>query len=142
VAFHLDGLLELKSTLPRTLLSSNPALLERLFRTAAGFLDEGKWHTWFVLHYVLHFAQHAAHITCQLPSSSRVDHMLAHTWHPQWHCVSATTGSLESRTYGKRIIWAIKLGLSSRSDFDRLVALVQPEALSKKVCLCHGRWGR
>lgn len=41
VAFHLDGLLELRSTLARDLVATNPVALDRLFKTAAGFLEEG-----------------------------------------------------------------------------------------------------
>jgi hypothetical protein len=41
IASHIDGMLELSSSLPRTLLASNPALLDKLFRVAAGFLEEG-----------------------------------------------------------------------------------------------------
>ena len=61
---------------------STRALLERLFKTAAAFLEEG---------------------------------------------------SLEARTYGKRLIWAAKGCVSNRSDYDRLVASLRPEGIQKKV---------
>ncbi|GFH25741.1 uncharacterized protein ssa6 [Haematococcus lacustris] len=44
VASQLDGLMELNSGLARTLLASAPACLDRLFRTAAGFLEEVEGH--------------------------------------------------------------------------------------------------
>ncbi len=78
----MDGLLELNPNLIRVLASTSPASLDRLFRCAAAFLDEG---------------------------------------------------ALETRVYGKRIIWGVRSGLPSRSDFDRLVAVVQPATLSRKV---------
>ncbi|KAG2432395.1 hypothetical protein HYH02_012966 [Chlamydomonas schloesseri] len=42
-------------------------------------------------------------------------------------------GSLDTRTYGKRIIWHVKAMLASRTEFDRLVHSVSPESLHRKV---------
>ncbi|GFH25742.1 predicted protein, partial [Haematococcus lacustris] len=49
--------------------------------------------------------------------------------------------ALETRTYGKRLIWAIKTSLASRPDFERLVAQLQPEALSRKEVLAKALGG-
>lgn len=80
VAFHLDELLEETKAHPALL--SNSSVMEKLFKTAAIFLEEG---------------------------------------------------SLETRTYGKRIIWQVKQIMGTKGDFDRLVGLLRPEALQKKV---------
>lgn len=42
-------------------------------------------------------------------------------------------GSLDTRTYGKRIIWHIKAIVGNKSDFDRLAVTVSPESLYRKV---------
>ncbi len=42
-------------------------------------------------------------------------------------------GSLETRTYGKRVIWHLKVMVASPSDFQRLMASVAPAALQRKV---------
>lgn len=34
-----------------------------------------------------------------------------------------TAGALETRTYGKRIVWQLKQFLSNRADFDRLLSM-------------------
>lgn len=45
------------------------------------------------------------------------------------------TGALETRTFGKRLLYNIKACQNSRADVDRLLGLVQPEMLAKKVLL-------
>lgn len=85
VASHLDELMEAAcsgASGGRTPLANNWTTLERIFKTAAGFLDEG---------------------------------------------------SLETRTYGKRIVWHIKSTVGNRTDFERLVMSVSPAPLQKKV---------
>jgi hypothetical protein len=42
-------------------------------------------------------------------------------------------GSLDTRTYGKRMLWSFKLAVTNRIDFDRLVSGLHPEALQRKV---------
>eukprot|EP00775_Hariotina_reticulata_P004304 gene4304-4556_t len=43
-------------------------------------------------------------------------------------------GSLDSRTYGKRLLWAVKVALrGSRVDLERLLAGVAPEAQQRRV---------
>ncbi|WIA37680.1 hypothetical protein OEZ86_014574 [Tetradesmus obliquus] len=43
-------------------------------------------------------------------------------------------GSLDTRTYGKRLLWAVKAALhGSRSDLDRLVTGVTPDASQRRV---------
>ena len=42
-------------------------------------------------------------------------------------------GGLDTRTYGKRIVWHVKAMLASRAEFDRLVHSVTPESLHRKV---------
>lgn len=80
VASHLDRAMALTNT--GAILVNNWGLLEKLFRTAAGFLDEG---------------------------------------------------ALETRTYGKRLVWECKRIVGNKSDFDRLRAGVRPAGLQKKV---------
>ncbi|KAG2502218.1 hypothetical protein HYH03_000704 [Edaphochlamys debaryana] len=84
VAFHLDNHLEACAGggAGRLALGTNSACLERLFKAAAAFLDEG---------------------------------------------------GLETRTYGKRIIWHVKALVGSRPEFDRLVQGVTPASLNRKV---------
>ncbi|KAG2439615.1 hypothetical protein HXX76_004967 [Chlamydomonas incerta] len=82
VAYHLDCHMEACAGGARQSLANNPAVVERVFRAGAAFLDEG---------------------------------------------------GLDTRTYGKRIIWHVKAMLSSRADFDRLVHSVTPESLHRKV---------
>lgn len=83
VASQLDGLLEMYGPHSmRAVLQGNSQCLDRLFKTAAGFLDEG---------------------------------------------------ALDTRTYGKRIIWHVKGVVGSKAEFDRLVALVSPDFLQRKV---------
>ena len=67
MASHLDGLLEMSNNLPRALLTNNPQSLEKMFRTAAGLLDEGVWphvlrrsHTTVVTHQHTCYTAHAA----------------------------------------------------------------------------------
>ena len=43
------------------------------------------------------------------------------------------TGAQETRIYGKRLIWNLKQLIGNSSDFDRLVSLLQPALLQKKV---------
>eukprot|EP00195_Chlamydomonas_chlamydogama_P001663 CAMPEP_0202916712 /NCGR_PEP_ID=MMETSP1392-20130828/69262_1 /ASSEMBLY_ACC=CAM_ASM_000868 /TAXON_ID=225041 /ORGANISM="Chlamydomonas chlamydogama, Strain SAG 11-48b" /LENGTH=1484 /DNA_ID=CAMNT_0049609237 /DNA_START=160 /DNA_END=4614 /DNA_ORIENTATION=+ len=82
VASHLDSLVEGGGpSNARSALTSNWSCLEKLFKTGAGFLDEG---------------------------------------------------ALETRTYGKRIIWGVKQLLGNKSDFDRLATSVSV-GLQKKV---------
>ncbi|MEW5296966.1 MAG: hypothetical protein WDW36_000208 [Sanguina aurantia] len=78
VASHLDELLEVSG---HSLVASWTPL-ERLFKTAAGFLDEG---------------------------------------------------ALETRTYGKRLIWNAKAAVGNRQDFDRLLGSLSSEPLIKRV---------
>uniref|UniRef100_A0A7S3QX62 TOG domain-containing protein n=1 Tax=Dunaliella tertiolecta TaxID=3047 RepID=A0A7S3QX62_DUNTE len=80
VSSHLDGMMEQPNV--RTMLASNQQCLDRLFKVAAGFLNEG---------------------------------------------------GLETRTYGKRILFNIKMCLGSKADLDRLVSQVHPEMLARKV---------
>ncbi|KAF5833408.1 hypothetical protein DUNSADRAFT_10277, partial [Dunaliella salina] len=80
VSSHLDGMMEQPNV--RTMLASNQPCLERLFKVAAGFLNEG---------------------------------------------------GLETRTYGKRILYNIKTCQGSKAEVDRLVCQVQPEMLARKV---------
>ena len=42
-------------------------------------------------------------------------------------------GAQETRIYGKRLIWNLKQLIGNSSDFDRLVSLLQPALLQKKV---------
>lgn len=49
------------------------------------------------------------------------------------HRFSPSTGAQETRIYGKRLIWNLKQLIGSSSDFDRLVSLLQPALLQKKV---------
>ncbi|GAX73544.1 hypothetical protein CEUSTIGMA_g995.t1 [Chlamydomonas eustigma] len=80
VASHLDSIVECPGT--RAALLTNWTCLERLFKTVAGFLNEG---------------------------------------------------AQETRTYGKRLIWNLKQLIGNTSDFDRLISLLHPEPLKKKV---------
>jgi len=64
------------------MLLSNWALLDRLFRAAAAFIEEG---------------------------------------------------SLETRTYGKRLLFEIRATVAVRSDWERLLAALRPEALRRRV---------
>lgn len=44
-----------------------------------------------------------------------------------------TAGALETRTHGKRLVWECKRLIGNKSDFDRLLGVLRPVALQKKV---------
>jgi hypothetical protein len=58
--------------------------------------------------------------------------------HPCLHLRRAAAGfleegSLDTRTHAKRCLWAIRGAIPGRSDWERLLGAVAPEALQRKV---------
>eukprot|EP00967_Tisochrysis_lutea_P080570 scaffold110730_cov19-Tisochrysis_lutea.AAC.1 len=147
----------------RTMLASNQQCLDRLFKVAAGFLNEGAGKrqkravgsfACFVcavpLGSIDPLVIQGLGTHCTVPSSSSTSLCFTPFWAPaatmavQPLLVSpcftpvasaVTHGGLETRTYGKRILFNIKMCLGSKADLDRLVSQVHPEMLARKVSM-------
>lgn len=109
----------------RSMLNSNQQCLDRLFKVAAGFLDEG----------ALMFWTSGSGFLCPRLQWHLYYQLLPTKIESRSCCLPAhhLTGALETRTFGKRILFNIKACLDSRSDLDRLLSLVHPDMLTRKV---------